>query len=315
MTLLKNQQLNDDDLELLSAYIDNQLMAVERGALEERLRREPGLRTALEELRGTVAVLRELEPLRPPRSFTLDPVAFAPRPLRLFGWMRLGATLASVLLALTFAVDFIGRGGSLSSATAPAPVSAPQSSGGSASERSTLMIATEAPAAAAEPAAAAPTAAAAAAAAPAEAQPTAAAAPVAPAAPAAAAEPAPITAPEATAAPAAEPTRDRQAFPAVAPTTSAAQNSDTTITAPSALGAAVPTAAPAGQPAPPDMSTKAAPIEPAGGQAPAAQQPEAPAAQPAPPTAIRPLRLIEIGLGALALALGLGALWVRRQGR
>jgi anti-sigma factor RsiW len=136
MTLLQNQQLNDDDLELLSAYIDNQLVAGERGALEERLRREPGLRTALEELRGTVAVLRELEPLRPPRSFTLDPAAFAPRPSPLFGWMRLGATLASVLLALTFAIDFVGRGGSLGGAGAPAaaaPTAAPQSSGGSAS--------------------------------------------------------------------------------------------------------------------------------------------------------------------------------------
>jgi hypothetical protein len=125
MTVLQNQQLNDDDLELLSAYIDNQLVAGERGALEERLRHEPNLRTALEELRGTVAVLRDLEPLRPPRSFVLDPVAFAPRPSPWFGWMRLGATLASVLLALTFAVDLVGRGGvtSTSAPIAAAPTS------------------------------------------------------------------------------------------------------------------------------------------------------------------------------------------------
>jgi len=58
-----------------------------------------------------------------------------------------------------------------------------------------------------------------------------------------------------------------------------------------------------------------APAEPAGGQAPPAQEPEQPSAQPAPAPAIRPLRLVQIGLGALVLLLGLGALWVRRQGR
>ena len=66
---------------------------------------------------------------------------------------------------------------------------------------------------------------------------------------------------------------------------------------------------------PPDTSTKASPAEPAGGQAPAAQEPGSPTAQRAPQPAVGPLRLIEIGLGALVLVLGLGALWVRRRGR
>src|SRR5205814_4826744 len=102
MTVRQNPQLNEDDLELLSAYIDNQLAAAERGTLEARLEREPALRGALDELRGAVALLRDLPALTPPRSFALDPVAFAPRRSPLFGWLRMGATLASVLLALTF---------------------------------------------------------------------------------------------------------------------------------------------------------------------------------------------------------------------
>ncbi len=140
MTLLQNPQLNDGDNELLSAYIDNQLAAGERGALEERLRHEPRLQAALEDLRGTVAVLRELDPLPLPRSFTLDPAAFARRPSPWFGWLRLGATLASVLLAMTFAVDLVGRGGGMS-ASAPAAAPAPQSSDSAAAERSALMLA------------------------------------------------------------------------------------------------------------------------------------------------------------------------------
>src|SRR5262245_34906033 len=103
MTIPQNRQPSDDELELLSAYLDNQLTAAERATLEQRLGREPALRAALDELGGTVALLRELAPLTPPRSFALDPAAFAPRPSPLFGWLRLGATLASVLLAVTFA--------------------------------------------------------------------------------------------------------------------------------------------------------------------------------------------------------------------
>ena len=69
----------DADLELLSAYIDSQLASSERAALEQRLRDEPGLRAVLDELRATVGLLRDLEPLKPPRSFTLDVPAARPR--------------------------------------------------------------------------------------------------------------------------------------------------------------------------------------------------------------------------------------------
>ncbi|MDZ4720484.1 MAG: anti-sigma factor, partial [Roseiflexaceae bacterium] len=73
MTTNPLPQLNDTDLELLSAYIDRQLPDAERSFLEARLGQEPTLRAALNELRTTIAVLRALEPVRLPRSFTIDP--------------------------------------------------------------------------------------------------------------------------------------------------------------------------------------------------------------------------------------------------
>jgi hypothetical protein len=312
MTIPQNQQLNDDELELISAYIDNQLTAAERGALEQRLGREPALRAALDELRGTVALLRELAPLPPPRSFALDPAAFAPRQSPLFGWLRLGATLASVLLALTFALDFAGNASLRTAAPAAAPAPAAES-------QRNALLATEAPAAMSAPAPAAGGAAAA---------PTAAAAAPAPtAAPAAEAAAEPTAAPAAPEAPAAA-----QALPS--PTAEALQSADNNATAaPAAPGAALPKATGAqptpAQPeadaysAPPAAGSVAqptsAPISTSGGQSPdtTGLDQSAPAEQrpAAPQAAIRPLRLIEVGLAGLALLFGLGALWVRRRGR
>jgi hypothetical protein len=323
MTTPQNRQLSDDELELLSSYIDNQLTAAERGALEQRLGHEPALRAALDDLRGTVALVRELAPLPPPRSFALDPAAFAPRPSPLFGWLRLGATLASVLLALTFAVDFVGRG--VVSTSAPAAAPAPASE----AQRNALL-ATETPAALSAPAAGgaavAPTAAPAAA-------PT--AAPLAAPAPQSAAEPtaAPAAAAaEATAAPAATTAPEAQGLPSptAEATSQAVQSADMNATA-----AAAPTsaAAPAAQPTPaqaqlpgysvPPTEAPAggyiAPLATSGSQSPGTAQPEQPVpGEPrsaAPQAAIRPIRLVEFGLAGLALVLGLGALWVRWRGR
>jgi hypothetical protein len=313
MTIPQNQQLNDDELELISAYIDNQLTAAERGALEQRLGREPALRAALDELRGTVGLLRELAPLPPPRSFALDPAAFAPRRSPLFGWLRLGATLASVLLALTFALDFAGN--VAQSPAAPMAASVPTAAPASVndSQRSALMT-TEAPAAMSAPAAggaaAAPTAAA--------------AAPAATAAPAAEAAAEPTAAPAAPEAPAAA-----QALPS--PTAETLQSADANATAapaaglPKATGAQPTPAQPqangynappaAGNVAPPTI----APVSTSGGQSPGTTglDQSGPAEQhpAAPQAAIRPIRLIQAGLAGLALLLGLGALWVRRRGR
>jgi hypothetical protein len=106
------------DFERLSAYIDNQLSPVEKAALEARLAREPELQAGLNDLRRTVRALRSLPPVKPPRSFTLTPEQVGARARRgpLFPSLRLGAALATLILALVVAGDF-ARNGGLAAAT------------------------------------------------------------------------------------------------------------------------------------------------------------------------------------------------------
>jgi len=128
-------QLNDRDLELISAYIDGQLSAEERREVERRLDNEADLRLAYEELRATVQVLRDLEPVRPPRSLTLDPanVALQRPPATRLGWGRLlqvAGVFAAVLVAAIGTLSVIGSLGSGAPASAPmvaAPTTAPAS--------------------------------------------------------------------------------------------------------------------------------------------------------------------------------------------
>ena len=128
-------QLNDRDLELISAYIDGQLSAEERREVERRLDDEADLRLAYEELRATVQVLRDLEPVRPPRSLTLDPanVALPRPPATRLGWGRLlqvAGVFAAVLVVAIGTLSVIGSMGSGAMAPAPmvaAPTTAPAS--------------------------------------------------------------------------------------------------------------------------------------------------------------------------------------------
>ena len=124
MAFVSGPQLNDDDLELLSSYIDGQLTAEERAALEQRLEHDQTLRRELDELRATVAALRSLEPVRPPRSFTLDPAQVAPRSrLSLLRLLPLAGTMAAALMCVI--VTFTVFGGGMGGAPASAPLSAP----------------------------------------------------------------------------------------------------------------------------------------------------------------------------------------------
>ncbi|WP_298402165.1 anti-sigma factor [uncultured Chloroflexus sp.] len=78
-------ELPERDLELLSAYLDNELAPADRTALEQRLASEPRLRRELAELRATRDLLREQPWVTPPRSFTLTPDMAGMRPRR-FAW-------------------------------------------------------------------------------------------------------------------------------------------------------------------------------------------------------------------------------------
>lgn len=65
--------LQDQDYELLSAYLDGLLTNGERAALEQRLAVEPLLRAELAALRQTVTLVRSLPARKAPRNFVLTP--------------------------------------------------------------------------------------------------------------------------------------------------------------------------------------------------------------------------------------------------
>lgn len=157
-------QLNDYDLELLSSYIDGQLGADERREIERRLHDDAALRRAYDELRATVQALRDLEPLRPPRSFTLDPAAVAPpQPVARLGWGRLlqvAGVFAAILVAAVGTLSVLGSmgAGAPQMAAAPtAPAVAPMvAAAPTAAPAATMAPAMQAPENAPAPAAGAP---------------------------------------------------------------------------------------------------------------------------------------------------------------
>ncbi len=262
MTVYRDPQQNNADLELLSAYIDQQLTSAERAELEQRLEREPALRQVLDELRATVGLLRELPAARPPRSFTLDPQIVAPKRTWSFPWMQLGSALVAATLLMVFGFVLtrgLGNGGG--AASAPMAASAPTYA--AAAAEATAAPAAEATAAPAAEPPAAPAAALQAPAATAAPAPT--AAPAATAAPGATAAPAAAltSVPAAESAPLAGAPGDAQrntealaeATQAVA-AGAAAPNVQASPQPANAADAAAPTATPAGTPAPAASSAK-----------------------------------------------------------
>jgi hypothetical protein len=119
--------LSDDDLVLLSTYIDGELDPAERDRLEQRLDSEPLLQQELESLRETTTLLHDLPPMTPPRSFMLDPATTPRRRSVLAFWGRgqrgawqMGGLAAALVLAVwvTGAV-FLSGGGGAQMAAAP----------------------------------------------------------------------------------------------------------------------------------------------------------------------------------------------------
>jgi len=106
------------DFERLSAYLDNELSAADQAALEARLAKEPELAASLNDLRRTVQALRNLPAVKPPRSFTLTPEQAGLRVRRgpLFSTFRLAAALCTLLLALAVGRDLVTSGSLAASA-------------------------------------------------------------------------------------------------------------------------------------------------------------------------------------------------------
>lgn len=94
------------DLELLSAYLDDQLAPKDRAQIESRLKTDSKLQRTLTELGSIKTQLRALPTLKPPRSFTLKPETIRPRST--FNWVPLlnGSTaVAAILFAAVITVD------------------------------------------------------------------------------------------------------------------------------------------------------------------------------------------------------------------
>ncbi|MBI3242537.1 MAG: hypothetical protein HYZ49_09630 [Chloroflexi bacterium] len=106
----------DRELELLSAYLDNQLAPTERAKLERRLATDSKLRAALDDLQGVKTTLAALPKVKPPRNFTLTPkmleargLATPARPLtRLLPVVNIATALAAVLFAVLVTADLGG---------------------------------------------------------------------------------------------------------------------------------------------------------------------------------------------------------------
>lgn len=126
--------LSARDLELLSGYLDGELIARDHARLLLRLEREPGLRQALEELRAVTQQLGSIPDVPLPRSFTLTPEAAGIRPRqRIYPIFQLATVLAAIafvavvgLDAITSQISMASRAPALSMAVEEAQELAPQ---------------------------------------------------------------------------------------------------------------------------------------------------------------------------------------------
>ncbi len=114
------------DWEALSALLDDQLNPNERARLERNLKDRADLRTALEELRQTRALLRSAPRLRAPRNFMLkaEMVGLRKPASSISRWlpaMRLTSAVASLMLIVVLLGDFLLAGRQAGSMMAAQP--------------------------------------------------------------------------------------------------------------------------------------------------------------------------------------------------
>ena len=115
--------MNSRDLELLSAYLDGQLDPSDSTRLESRLASDESLRTALDNLRSTRGLLRQLPSRRAPRTFTLTPqmAGIKPPTPRIVPVFRFATALATFLFVITFVINGLITLSTATLASAPAP--------------------------------------------------------------------------------------------------------------------------------------------------------------------------------------------------
>lgn len=104
---MKNE-ISNRDIELLSAYLDQELNPKESARVESRLQSSPQLRNILGELHQNRAALRSLPRLRAPRNFTLTPeIAGIKLKKRTYPAFGLVSALSSLVLILVLVGDFL----------------------------------------------------------------------------------------------------------------------------------------------------------------------------------------------------------------
>jgi anti-sigma factor RsiW len=97
------------DIELLSAYLDGQLNPSESARLESRLASDLEFASAFHDMRIARGVLRKLPARKAPRSFRLTRkmVGVSPPLPRTYSFFQFSSALATLLLVLTFALNFV----------------------------------------------------------------------------------------------------------------------------------------------------------------------------------------------------------------
>lgn len=120
------------ELENLSAYLDGQLDPKESTMLESRLKSDPELASALQDLRSARGILRKLPARKAPRNFTLtrQMVGLKPPLPRSYPLIRFATVFASILFLLSFTATALSPLVSLGGVAAPMPVGGMGGGGG-----------------------------------------------------------------------------------------------------------------------------------------------------------------------------------------
>ena len=126
--------INNEDRELLSAYLDDELSSVDRQMVEMRLSQQPVLQSELDSLRAVKLAVQGLPMLKAPRDFTLTAEMLPPQPTP--AWLRVvtgkafsavSAAAATFLISVgLFLLLTSGTASENMAASAPMPESEPE---------------------------------------------------------------------------------------------------------------------------------------------------------------------------------------------